>query len=38
MVEAARNEAKEIITQNMLSKFPILEKEYLAREKKIHFE
>lgn len=38
MVEAARNEAKEIISKNLLSKFPILEKEFLSREKKIHFE
>lgn len=38
MVEAARNEAKEIISKNLLSTFPALEKEYLRREKKIHFE
>ncbi len=38
MVEAARNEAREIITKNLLSKFPALESEFLRREKKIHFE
>ena len=38
MVEAARNEAREIITKNLLPKFPLLEAEFLRREKKIHFE
>jgi ATP-dependent DNA helicase RecG len=38
MVEAARNEAREIITKNLLPKFPLLESEFLRREKKIHFE
>jgi ATP-dependent DNA helicase RecG len=38
MVETARNEAREIITKNLLHKFPILEQEFLRREKKIHFE
>lgn len=38
MVEAARNEAREIITKKLLSKFPLLEAEFLRREKKIHFE
>ncbi len=38
MVEAARNEAQEIITKNLLPKFPALETEFLKREKKIHFE
>jgi ATP-dependent DNA helicase RecG len=38
MVEAARNEAQEIITKNLLPKFPSLENEFLKREKKIHFE
>jgi ATP-dependent DNA helicase RecG len=38
MVEAARNEAREIITKKLLPKFPLLESEFLLREKKIHFE
>lgn len=38
MVEAARNEAREIITKNLLPKFPLLQSEFLRREKKIHFE
>ena len=38
MVEAARNEAREIVTKNLLPKFPELEAEFLKREKKIHFE
>ncbi len=38
MVEAARNEARGIITKNLLGKFPELETEFLKREKKIHFE
>lgn len=38
MVEAARTEAREIITKNLLPKFPLLESEFLRREKKIHFE
>ena len=38
MVEAARNEAREIITKKLLPKFPLLESEFLRREKKIHFE
>jgi ATP-dependent DNA helicase RecG len=38
MVEAARKEAQEIITKNLLPKLPALEAEFLKREKKIHFE
>ena len=38
MVEAARNEAREIITKKLLPKFPLLESEFLLRKKKIHFE
>lgn len=38
MVEAARNEAREMITKKLLPKFPLLESEFLLREKKIHFE
>jgi ATP-dependent DNA helicase RecG len=38
MVEAARKEAQEIITKNLLPKYPILQTEFLKREKKIHFE
>ncbi|MCC7469870.1 MAG: ATP-dependent DNA helicase RecG [Bacteroidetes bacterium] len=38
MVEAARNEARDIVTKNKLEKFPALLAEFLRREKKIHFE
>lgn len=38
LVEAARNEAREIVTKKLLPQFPILEAEFLRREKKIHFE
>ena len=38
LVEAARNEARDIITKNLLSTSPALETEFLRREKKIHFE
>lgn len=38
MVEAARKEAQEIITKNLLPEFPALQTEFLKREKKIHFE
>jgi len=38
MVEAARNEAREIITKNLLPHFPLLQSEFERREKKIHFE
>lgn len=38
MVEAARNEAREIITKNLLPQFPLLQSEFERREKKIHFE
>lgn len=38
MVEAARNEAREIITKNLLEKYPELFSEFKRREKKIHFE
>ncbi len=38
LVEAARNEAREIITKNLLPQFPLLQSEFLRREKKIHFE
>lgn len=38
MVEAARNEAREIITKNLLPQFPLLQSEFERRERKIHFE
>ncbi len=38
MVEAARNEAREIIAKNLLPTFPALLAEFQRREKKIHFE
>jgi ATP-dependent DNA helicase RecG len=38
MVEAAREEAKKIVETNALAKYPILQKEFELRDKKIHFE
>ncbi len=38
MVEAARTEAREIITKNLLPQFPLLQSEFDRRERKIHFE
>lgn len=38
LVEAARNEAREIITKNLLPHYPLLRSEFERRERKIHFE
>jgi hypothetical protein len=38
MVEAAREEAKNIIEKNQINQFPLLEKTLLERNKITHFE
>lgn len=38
MVEAARKEAQELVMTDTLKNFPTLQKEFIQREKKIHFE
>ena len=38
MVEAARTEAQEIVEKNKLAKLPNLQKEFIERDQKIHFE
>lgn len=38
MVEAARTEAQQLIEKDTLKKFPVLVKEFEARDRKIHFE